>query len=65
MVLHYLVDVILFDELFIDPLADDDSTSIVYLALALLYPLLTVVLTRRLFKSRQRESNLTGEAGRP
>ena len=53
MVLHYLVDVILFDELFIDPLADDDSVSIVYLALALLYPLLTVVFTRRLFKSRR------------
>ena len=53
MVLHYLVDVILFNELFIDPLADDDSTSIVYLALALLYPLLTVAFTRRLFKSRR------------
>ena len=51
-VLHYLVDVILYDELFIDPLAGDDSTSTVYLALALLYPLLTVVFTRQLFKEQ-------------
>ena len=51
--LHYLVDVILYDELFIDPLATDDATSIVYLALALLYPLLTVVFTKLVFTSRR------------
>jgi membrane protease YdiL (CAAX protease family) len=52
-VLHYLVDVILYDEFFIDPLASDDSTAIVYVTLALVYPLLTIVSTRRLFKNRQ------------
>ena len=52
-VLHYLVDVILYDELFIDPLASDDSTAIVYVVFALVYPLLTIVSTRRLFKTRQ------------
>ena len=54
-VLHYLVDVILYDELFIDPLAGDDSTAIVYVAFALLYPFLTIVFTRRLFENRQPE----------
>lgn len=44
-VLHYLVDVILFDELFIDPLASDESTSTVYVAIIFLYPLLTVFVT--------------------
>ena len=52
-VLHYVVDVILYDELFIDPLASDDSTAIVYVAFAVLYPLLTIVFTRWLFKNRQ------------
>ena len=52
-VLHYVVDVILYNELFIDPLASDDSTAIVYVAFAVLYPLLTIVFTRRLFKNRQ------------
>jgi membrane protease YdiL (CAAX protease family) len=49
MVLHYVVDVVLYDELFIDPLAGDDSTSIVYLAIVVLYPLLTVLGTWLLF----------------
>ena len=53
MVLHYLVDVILYDELFIDPVASDDSTAIVYMVLALGYPLLTIVFTRLLFKNSQ------------
>jgi membrane protease YdiL (CAAX protease family) len=51
--LHYTIDVVLFDELFIDPLASDDSTAIVYVAFAVLYPLLTVLLTRLLFKNEQ------------
>ena len=50
MLLHYLVDVILYDELFIDPGAGDDSTAIVYLSVVLLYPLLTVLTTRLLLK---------------
>jgi len=49
-VLHYFVDVILYDELFVDPLAGDDSTSIVYLAIIFLYPLLTVLGTKLLFQ---------------
>ena len=51
--LHYLVDVILFDELFLDPKASDDSTSIVYLAFAILYPLLTILITRQLYRNAQ------------
>ena len=51
--LHYIVDVVLFDELFIDPLASDDSTAIVYVALVVLYPVLTILLTRLLFKNKQ------------
>lgn len=49
-VLHYLVDVVLFDELFIDPLATDDATSIVYVAIVFLYPILTVLATKTLFR---------------
>ena len=51
--LHYVVDVVLFDELFIDPLAGDDSTAIVYVGVVVLYPLLTILLTRLLFKNKQ------------
>ena len=51
--LHYVVDVVLFDELFIDPLAGDDSTAIVYVGVVVLYPLLTILLTRLLFKNMQ------------
>ena len=51
--LHYTIDVVLFDELFIDPLASDDSTAIVYVAIAILYPLLTILLTRLLYKNKQ------------
>jgi membrane protease YdiL (CAAX protease family) len=50
--LHYVVDVVLFDELFIDPLAGDDSTAIVYVGVVVLYPLLTILLTRLLFKNK-------------
>jgi membrane protease YdiL (CAAX protease family) len=48
--LHYAVDVILFDELFIDPLATDESTSVVYVAIVLVYPLMTILLTRLMFR---------------
>jgi membrane protease YdiL (CAAX protease family) len=51
--LHYVVDVVLFDQLFIDPLATDDSTSIIYLGIAVLYPALTILITRRLFWTNQ------------
>lgn len=51
--LHYLVDVVLYDQLFINPLATDDSTSIIYIGIAILYPTLTILLTRRLFKNNQ------------
>ena len=51
--LHYTVDVVLYDELFIDPLASDDSTAIVYVALAISYPVLTILLTRLVFKNKQ------------
>ena len=53
--LHYVVDVVLFDELFIDPLAGDDSTAIVYVGVVVLYPLLTILLTRLLFRNKQSE----------
>jgi membrane protease YdiL (CAAX protease family) len=51
--LHYVVDVVLFDQLFVDPLATDDSTSIIYLGIAVLYPALTILITRRLFWTNQ------------
>jgi membrane protease YdiL (CAAX protease family) len=54
MILHYLVDVILYEELFIDPGASDDSTAIVYVSVALLFPLLTILTTRLLFKNRSK-----------
>lgn len=50
--LHYAVDVILFDELFIDPLATDESTSVVYVAIVLVYPLMTILLTRLVFRRK-------------
>jgi membrane protease YdiL (CAAX protease family) len=52
MLLHYLIDVILYEELFIDSGASDDSTALVYVSVALLFPLLTILTTRQLLNSR-------------
>jgi membrane protease YdiL (CAAX protease family) len=46
MVGHYVVDVVLFDELFISATAGDDATGPVYATIILGYPLLTIVTTR-------------------
>jgi membrane protease YdiL (CAAX protease family) len=48
---HYLVDVLLYNEFLIDPMAGDDSTSVVYLAVALVYPLLTILFTKSLYRT--------------
>jgi len=53
---HYVVDVVLFLEVFIDPAANDDSTTIVYLAVVILYPTLTILLTKRLFPASSTSS---------
>jgi membrane protease YdiL (CAAX protease family) len=52
MVLHYLVDVLLDAELFLDPAASDDSVAPVYLGLVLLWPTLTIIGTRVVCISR-------------
>ncbi|MEA2001228.1 MAG: CPBP family glutamic-type intramembrane protease [Actinomycetota bacterium] len=52
MILHYLIDVILYDELFIDPGASDDSTAIVYVSVVFLFPVLTILTTRLLLTNR-------------
>lgn len=54
---HYLVDVILFDELFIDPSATDDTTGPIYATLVFVYPLLIVISTRF---AAHRTSSATG-----
>ena len=54
MVLHYLVDVLLDAELFVDPTAHDDSVAPVYVGLVLLWPLLTILGTWIVCRSRQR-----------
>jgi membrane protease YdiL (CAAX protease family) len=56
MILHYLVDVILYEELFIDPGASDDSTAIVYVSVVLLFPVLTILSTRQLLKNRSQRA---------
>jgi len=46
MVLHYMVDVLLDAETFIDPQANDDSLAPLFLGLTILWPLLTILITR-------------------
>lgn len=46
MVLHYAVDVLLDAETFIDPQASDDSLGPLFLGLTILWPLLTILITR-------------------
>ena len=46
MLLHYMVDVLLDAEAFIDPQASDDSLAPLFLGLITLWPLLTILITR-------------------
>jgi membrane protease YdiL (CAAX protease family) len=46
MLLHYMVDVLLDAETFIDPQASEDSLAPLYLGLIVLWPLLTILITR-------------------
>lgn len=46
MLLHYWVDVLLDAETFIDPMASDDSIAPLFLGLTILWPLLTILITR-------------------
>ena len=46
MLLHYMVDVLLDAETFIDPQASDDSVAPLLLGLIVLWPLLTILITR-------------------
>lgn len=46
MLLHYMVDVLLDAETFVDPRASDDSLAPLLLGLIILWPLLTILVTR-------------------
>jgi hypothetical protein len=46
MLLHYWVDVLLDAETFLDPMASDDSIAPLLLGIIILWPLLTILITR-------------------
>ncbi len=56
MLLHYWVDVLLDAETFLDPMASDDSIAPLLLGIILLWPLLTILITRAVTTLRPKES---------
>ena len=49
MFLHYIVDVLLDAEIFIDPLASDDAVAPVLVGIVVLWPVLTILIARNRF----------------